>query len=81
MVVSWVAPIAWWLSLSLSLAVVTSLVFGLLPAMRFSRPVIISALKDERHLDLNERRGRVRFHLERDPRATAPKVQRQVTLI
>jgi toxin CptA len=33
MIVSWVAPIAWWLSLSLSLAVVTSLVFSLRSAL------------------------------------------------
>jgi hypothetical protein len=33
MIVSWVAPIAWWLSLSLSLAVVRSLVFSLRSAL------------------------------------------------
>jgi predicted permease len=32
---------------AMGLCLVTSLVFGLLPALRFSRPVILSALKDE----------------------------------
>jgi len=34
-------------AICVGLCLVTSLVFGLLPAMRFSRPVIISSLKDD----------------------------------
>jgi predicted permease len=41
------------------LCLLTSLVFGLLPAVRFSRPVIISALKDDAGVG-GQRVGRVR---------------------
>src|SRR6185369_3167598 len=43
----------------IGLCLVTSLVFGLLPAARFSRPVIISALKDDAGVG-GQRVGRVR---------------------
>ena len=40
----WMCP--WWPS-AFGICLLTSLVFGWLPAMRFSRPVIISSLKDD----------------------------------
>jgi predicted permease len=47
------------LAFCVGLCLVTSLVFGLLPALRFSRPVIISALKDDAGVG-GQRVGRVR---------------------
>ena len=40
-------PDGWMLGLCLGLCFVTSLVFGLVPAIRFSRPKVIAALKEE----------------------------------
>jgi predicted permease len=40
-------PSAWTLALSLALSFAAALAFGLLPALRFSRPELISALKDD----------------------------------
>ncbi len=37
----------WMITICIGLCLVTSLLFGLLPAARFSRPVIISSLKDD----------------------------------
>jgi putative ABC transport system permease protein len=37
----------WMIAICIGLCLVTTLLFGLLPAARFSRPVIISALKDD----------------------------------
>jgi predicted permease len=37
----------WMVAICIGLCLLTSLVFGFLPAVRFSRPVIISALKDD----------------------------------
>jgi predicted permease len=46
-------------AISLGLCLLTSLVFGWLPAMRFSRPVIISSLKDDAGGGGGMRAGRV----------------------
>jgi predicted permease len=40
-------PSGWTLALSLALSFVAAQVFGLLPALRFSRPELVSALKDD----------------------------------
>jgi predicted permease len=40
-------PDGWMAAYGFSLCVVTSLVFGLLPAIRFSRPGLVTALKDD----------------------------------
>jgi putative ABC transport system permease protein len=37
----------WMIAICIGLCLITSLLFGLLPAARFSRPVIISSLKDD----------------------------------
>jgi predicted permease len=46
-------------ALAVGLCLVTSLVFGLLPAIRFSRPTLVSALKDEAAGGGGRRIGRV----------------------
>jgi predicted permease len=40
-------PSAWTLAVSLALSLVAALAFGLLPAIRLSRPELVSALKDD----------------------------------
>lgn len=40
-------PSGWTLAMSLALSLVAALVFGLLPALRFSQPELVSALKDD----------------------------------
>ena len=40
-------PSGWMLALSMLLSLVAALAFGLLPALRFSRPELVSALKDD----------------------------------
>jgi predicted permease len=40
-------PSGWTLAMSLALSFVAALAFGLLPALRFSRPELVSALKDD----------------------------------
>jgi putative ABC transport system permease protein len=41
------APSGWTLAMSLALSLLAAQAFGLLPALRFSRPDLVSALKDE----------------------------------
>jgi predicted permease len=40
-------PSGWTLAMSLGLSFIAALAFGLLPALRFSRPELVSALKDD----------------------------------